>query len=270
LPSCFSAKNMRPSVKLIVNADDGNLTPGVTKGVLAAHDTGILTSTTIFANLPLTKQLKEDFSRRSNLGVGIHLNITLGSPVAPKSDVRSLLAGDRFGKHDEDFFKRIDKKALYVEYKAQIENFEEWFGKPPTHIDTHHHLHRFQTVFDVFIELAEEFAVPFRLSECVNFPVRQRFEKRGIILADHLIPDIDPFPHFRKARLREVLNALPEGVVELMTHPAVVDEELKRISSFVEPRADELEALSDRSLHSLLTNANIELTHYGLLNARRV
>jgi len=227
-----------------------------------------LTSTTIFPNLPLTGQLKEDFSRRPNLGVGIHLNITLGSPVAPKSDVRSLLAGDRFGKHDEEFFKRIDKKALYTEYKAQIEHFEEWFGKPPTHIDTHHHLHRFQTVFDVFIELAEEFGVPFRLSDCVDLAVRQRFEKRGIILTDHLIPDIDPFPHFRKARLKEVLSKLPEGVVELMTHPAVIDEELKRISSFVAPRADELEALGDPSLRSLLAKSNIELVHYGQINAR--
>ena len=258
---------MRRSVKLIVNADDGNLTPGVTKGVLAAHDTGILTSTTIFANLSLADRLKEDFLRRHKLGVGIHLNITLGSPAAPKADVHSLLADDRFGKHDEEFFKRIDRRALYTEYKAQIEKFEEWFGKLPTHIDTHHHLHRFQTVFDVFAELAEEFGIPFRLSECVNVSVRERFERRGIILTDHLMPDIDPFPHFYKARLAEVLSKLPDGVVELMTHPAVIDEELKRISSFVDPRADEREALSDPSLHSLLAEKNIELTHYGCLNS---
>lgn len=258
---------MTAPIKLIVNADDGNLTPGVTQGLVLAHDRGILTSTTIFANRTLTSRLKDDFSQRPGLGVGVHLNITLGSPVAPKADVRALLAGDEFGKHDEEFFKRIDRKALYTEYKAQIDVFEAWFGKPPTHIDTHHHLHRFQAVFDVLTEIAEEYGIPFRLSECVDTGTRERFEKRGIVLSDHLIADIDPFPHFHKARLKEILSCLPEGVIELMTHPAVIDEELKKISSFVEPRADELEALSDGALRSFLAEANVELTHYGYLNA---
>ncbi|MBI4431491.1 MAG: ChbG/HpnK family deacetylase [Candidatus Omnitrophica bacterium] len=252
--------------KLIVNADDGNLTAGVIKGVLLAHDRGIVTSTTIFANVALTRELKEAFSGRPGLGLGVHLNITLGNPVAPLSDVRPILAGEKFGKHDETFFKRIDRKALYLEYKAQIEKFEDWLGKPPTHVDTHHHLHRFPPVFEVLLEIAEEYGIPFRLSECVDLAVRDNVEERGIALADHLFPDIDPFPHFTRARLKEVLSTLPEGVNELMTHPAVIDNELRKISSFVEPRAEELEALGDSTLRTLLSDSHIELTHYGILN----
>ena len=39
--------------QLIVNADDGNLTGGVTRAILDAHDHGIVSSTTLFANMPL-------------------------------------------------------------------------------------------------------------------------------------------------------------------------------------------------------------------------
>lgn len=256
-----------PRVKLIVNADDGNLTSGVSKGILLAHDHGIVSSTTIFANGFLDTALKNQFLARPDLGVGVHLNITLGSPVAPISDVRNLLAGDKFGKHDEFFFNQIDRKMLYIEYKAQMDRFEAWFGKSPTHIDTHHHLHRFESVFEVLTEIAGEYGIAFRLSDRVDTEVRERFNEREIILADHLLPDIDPFPCLNKARLREVLNQLPEGVVEMMCHPGVVDDELRKISSFVDERAGELDALSDALIRPYLKELNIELTNYGKLNS---
>jgi len=36
--------------QLIVNADDYNLTPGVCRGILAAHQEGVVTSTTFMVN----------------------------------------------------------------------------------------------------------------------------------------------------------------------------------------------------------------------------
>ena len=67
--------------QLIVNADDGNLTPGVFRGVIQAHDRGIVTSTTLFANLSFSNEMHATLATRPDLGVGIHLNITLGFPV---------------------------------------------------------------------------------------------------------------------------------------------------------------------------------------------
>ena len=148
-----------------------------------------------------------------------------------------------------------------------MERFEAWLGKSPTHIDTHHHIHRFEPVFEVLTELAEEYGISFRLSERVNLEVRERFHEREIILADHLLPDIDPHPPFSKVRLREVLDSLPEGIIEIMCHPAVIDDELRSISSWVDARADELNALSDESIRPYLNELNVELTNYGKLNS---
>lgn len=252
-------------VSLIVNADDGNLTPGVFRGVLRAHDEGIVTSTTVFANLILSRQMRKAFEERPNLGVGVHLNITLGEPVSRKSEIHHLLAGKKFAKHSQDFFESIHTQALLAEYKAQIECFEDWLGVSPSHLDTHHHIHRFQPVFEVLTELALQKNISIRLCERVDNATHERFQSKNIKLADHLIADVDDFPHFSKGRLDEVLRNLPDGVVELMTHPAEIDDELRRISSFVDERAEELSALTQSHLISFLKRADIELVNYRSL-----
>jgi predicted glycoside hydrolase/deacetylase ChbG (UPF0249 family) len=40
------------SRRLIVNADDFGRAPGVNRGIVAAHQDGIVTSTTLMTNLP--------------------------------------------------------------------------------------------------------------------------------------------------------------------------------------------------------------------------
>ena len=61
--------------RLIVNADDFNLSPGVSRGILEAHARGIVTSTTMMINLPPDAATLACL-RDSDLGVGLHLNLT--------------------------------------------------------------------------------------------------------------------------------------------------------------------------------------------------
>ena len=72
----------RPARSLIVNADDYGLTAGVSRGILDAHRRGIVTSTTLLVNRPVDPALIEAL-KASGMGVGLHLNLTLGPPVAP-------------------------------------------------------------------------------------------------------------------------------------------------------------------------------------------
>ena len=67
--------------RLIVNADDFGLTPGVSTGILSAHRHGIVSSTTLLATAAIDgEQLAE--LRDSSVGVGIHVNLTLGRPLS--------------------------------------------------------------------------------------------------------------------------------------------------------------------------------------------
>jgi len=65
---------------LIVNADDFGLTPGVSAGILAAHRHGIVTSTTVLVNRAILP-VHIDAALGSGIGVGLHINLTLGSPI---------------------------------------------------------------------------------------------------------------------------------------------------------------------------------------------
>ena len=76
--------------RLIVNADDFGMTPGVSAGILRAARHGIVTSTTVLVTADIDRdQLAAALD--SGLGLGIHLNLTLGKPL---TRARSLVDGD--------------------------------------------------------------------------------------------------------------------------------------------------------------------------------
>ena len=81
---------MKPSRTLIVNADDFGLTRGVSRGILEAGASGIVTSTTLIVNRPLEPAVVDEL-KASELGVGLHMNLTLGAPVANPKRVPSLV-----------------------------------------------------------------------------------------------------------------------------------------------------------------------------------
>ncbi|MGA2094374.1 MAG: ChbG/HpnK family deacetylase, partial [Sedimentisphaerales bacterium] len=68
--------------RLIINADDFGLCRGVNKGIAEAHATGVLTSATLMANMPAAEEAVEIAHKLSNLGVGVHLNLTEGKPLS--------------------------------------------------------------------------------------------------------------------------------------------------------------------------------------------
>ncbi len=86
---------------LIVNADDLGWTQGVNRGIAEAHRNGIVTSTSLLANGGAFEGGVRTARESPRLGVGVHLNLSDGQPVAPPERVKSLLdengdfSGDR-------------------------------------------------------------------------------------------------------------------------------------------------------------------------------
>ena len=108
--------------RLIVNADDYGLSEGVCLGILKAHRDGILTSTTCMMNMENIKKYLEMTKDYPNLGLGVHLNITVGKPLTNVSFV------DEKGnfKSRDTYTNReaiVSQEELYQEWKAQIEKF---------------------------------------------------------------------------------------------------------------------------------------------------
>jgi predicted glycoside hydrolase/deacetylase ChbG (UPF0249 family) len=277
--------------QLIVNADDYGRTPGVAKGILRAHRRGIVTSTTVMMNMPYAGESLRLAEDHPGLGVGVHLTFTSHYPVLPPEDVPSLVRGNGTFYRPEELVERLieaDLEQLRAELRAQVELFLST-GRRPTHLDCHHGVYLYPPFFAVHVELAKEFRLPMR----VPLPPPQALAGREIpAIAPDLPPDMllrfltedwrlvreaeVPHPdHFAGGffgaealtleRLLRILEELPPGVTEMMTHPGLADEQLLRESSYAAEREREMKLLCHPQVREKVSELGIELVNFGVL-----
>ena len=249
---------------LIVNADDFNLTEGVTRGILDGHRHGIITSTTVMVNLPGLTRTRDLAREASGLGLGLHVNLTLGAPVLPVDAVPSLVDGAGHFVRDRT---RVGESGAMLEIRAEIaaqaRRFEEVFGRRPTHLDTHYHMHRLPRVLAAVLDVAGELGVPVR---ALSPEMAALIRGRGLSAADRVAGEVGPTAYWTTERLREFICRMEEGVTELMCHPGYTDEALS-VSSYNAQREDELRALCDPEVRATFAAAGVQLIHYGALAA---
>jgi predicted glycoside hydrolase/deacetylase ChbG (UPF0249 family) len=132
-------------IRLVVNADDFGLSPAISRGILRAHRDGIVTSASLLGNCDDLPSARALLAEAPQLGVGVHLALCGGRPVAAADSVRSLLGPDgAFGSRGQDFIAawmkgRIVPAEVERELDAQVARVRE-AGIAVDHLDTHHHL----------------------------------------------------------------------------------------------------------------------------------
>ena len=247
---------------LIVNADDFNLTKGVARAVFRAHDCGIVSSTSVMMNLPLSAELLRGLKQRPRFGVGIHLNVTLGNPALPRTRVQSLVSpAGHFRRSDFFRVKSFQPEEVKAEWTAQIHCFREQFGKWPDHLNTHHHLHDRRPFADLLAQLARRYDIPVRRSTVIS----QKKGRETVRTTDYFFGSLSPKRFWTERSLLSILRHLPEGTSELMCHPAFLDSELKRISSFTTGRNHERKLFSSASLRRTLAALKVQLIRFSEL-----
>src|SRR5262249_34645691 len=68
--------------RVVVNADDFGLCAAVNRAIGRAHEEGVLTSASLLANGPTFDEAVAIARARPSLGVGVHLNLLRGRPLA--------------------------------------------------------------------------------------------------------------------------------------------------------------------------------------------
>jgi len=246
---------------LIVNADDFGLTGGVSRGILHAYRLGIVTSTTLLVTRPLDPSLLEEL-RDSGIGVGLHLNLTLGVPLSPPARVPSLVDGEgQFLRDARAVAERATGDEARIELGAQIDAFRRIMGRFPTHLDSHHHVGRHEPLLELMCFFAHAIKTPMRAPDA---SVRQAARKAGVRTPDHFMGESGPEPYWSRERLLEHLRALPEGVSEFMTHPGYYDEDLA-YSRYGKQREIELEGLTDPAARQVIVREGIRLASFSAL-----
>lgn len=243
-------------MKLIVNADDFGLTRGVNLGIIEAFQQGIVRSTTLMVGMPAEIHGAELAKQNPGLKVGIHLRLTAGSPMA--DGVPTLLDTNGQLQNQGLFWdnQNMNPEEVERELRAQIEHFLS-LGVSLSHMDGHHHCHRHALVAPIARKLAEEFKVPLRPENEMT-----QYQGKSLGFSDKFYGD-----NLTSENLLEIVRQYlgRVQVLELMAHPALIDESLIEASRYATPRTRELAILTDPSLLEALSGMGVTISDYSCL-----
>ena len=179
--------------RLIVNADDFGLTPGVNRAILELHQAGVLTSATLMARASAANEAIHIARATPSLGVGCHIVLVDGDPMQPASALPSLTDPQTgrlyptLGAFLNPLWRgKISSSEIELEARGQIEWLQS-HGVPLTHIDTHKHTHMFPRVLCPVLRAARS---------CGIRAIRNPFEPRWSIAAT------PGAPFLRRAQVR--------------------------------------------------------------------
>ena len=215
---------------VIVNADDFGNSEGINRGIIAAHEQGIVTSTSLMVNTPATAAAVKLARAYPNLGLGLHVNLT----------------GEGERRVDLE-----DRQAVKRELEEQFNRFVDLTGQLPTHLDSHQHVHREFNVGHLFIKLSLRYGLPLRgYSEVVynsRFYGQWEYGKteERYISVEFLI---------------SLLKAAKRGITEIACHPGYVVAEFNPVYNW--EREVELKALTNPRVKSVIEEEGIQLINY--------
>jgi predicted glycoside hydrolase/deacetylase ChbG (UPF0249 family) len=202
-------------LKIIINADDFGMSSVVNKAIYSSAKDGYLTSSTILVVAEEIDEAIEMTKELPQISFGIHLALT--------DDFVSLSSGKKFNEQNWKFNRlnifQIPK--IIKEFSLQIEKLRG-YGVEISHIDTHHHIHRFPLVLWAVIAVAKKYKIKkIRTQVLLSNPKKANRVYRAvhnfILKSFHfkLVESYSDFPNFSE----KIESDLGEQVVEVMCHP---------------------------------------------------
>jgi hopanoid biosynthesis associated protein HpnK len=273
---------MSAGLELIVNADDFGISEAVNRGIVEAHERGIVTSTSLMATGPAFEHAVTLARSCPGLAIGVHLTLTEHRPLIGAAAAPSLVGVDgAFAPHTAQLLRkqlraRISLLEARAELDAQIRRVRA-AGISISHVDGHQHVHVLPGVARVVAELAAEHgigAVRYPAERVRSYMVRSaRHAKRlaeqlalGALCSRSPLAPLrrsDDFVGFYfggrldEANLETVLTSLPSrGTVELMCHPG---DERMRAPGWSYAWAAERDALTSPRIRALVAARGVQL-----------
>jgi len=234
--------------RLIVTSDDFGAAIAVNEAVEQAHRNGILTA----ASLMVSGEAAADAVARARtmpkLGVGLHVVLVEGRPTLPPEQVSALV--DTTGHFRTDmvragitiFANPVARRQLLAEVEAQFAAFAAT-GLPLDHVNAHKHFHLHPTIASAILAAGRRYGM-----KSVRAPIEPRgvlarvepeiggvdvaklwaqLVRRRMRAAGMSVPDqvfgLAWSGAMDAARVRGLIEHLPDGLTEIYTHPATDD-----------------------------------------------
>jgi chitin disaccharide deacetylase len=272
---------VREPIQLIINADDYGYYPCISKGILGAGSSGVLTATGILANSPGLKAQLEWLDSVKGLDLGVHLNLTFRQPLT-STMIEKLSRWDGCfpGAYSMSLMiltGKISIKDIRIEWRAQIEACQQ---KKLLFLNSHEHIHMLPVLFPLALELAQEYEIPhvrftqaewlapFGVSALLRNTLMQAMQtinQPRLKVQTPIFLGLSRSGKLNYGYLETIFSKLKPGeIYELMCHPGRFDP-----SEISDPRLrsyhdwdGELTLLQSPRVHALYEKFGIRLSHY--------
>jgi len=241
-------------IRIIINADDFGLTPGVNRAICEGFENGLITSTSALACSRFIEEGVGLLDNKYKANVGLHICLDEERPVSDPKKIQTLI------DHKTGCFKtrakllrdlllrRVCSGDMYVEMKAQFEKLRS-LGIKIDHFDSHGHLHAFPQVSSVVDRLSKEYGVllirrpvesywpalltPANLRRlpisllisCASiYSFKRRYETNSRNMSFMGLLDSGNVHEAVIQRWHKVVSNLHDRIIEVMCHPGVKDD----------------------------------------------
>lgn len=261
--------------RLIVNADGFGFTFGINKGIFESVTDGIVTSTSCVVNFPAIEDVGKLAREFKPLSIGIHFNLSVGSPVCKPKEIPSLVdeTGEFHGARFSSLLMKgkIVEEEMVKELRAQARILKS-NGVEISHWDGHQNKHLYPPFFRSGMSIAKEFGIkairthrrylfssesknrtrvlvkyyishPKQIATHIYARRNTRMaERNGFKAADRLITPAY-LDRSKKSNLEtwiSIMKRLPEGTNEIYCHPGYPDDTLRKYAVYVDERLEEV------------------------------
>jgi predicted glycoside hydrolase/deacetylase ChbG (UPF0249 family) len=231
---------------LIVNADDFGQTPGVNRGIIAAHENGIVTSASLMTYGTAVREAVEYAHSHPTLSVGLHV------------DLGEWFCRDSVWHPRYQRVRTEDAGEVGRELASQLDAFQRLTGRAPTHLDSHQNVHLQEPARGCFVQAARRWNIPLRactssLYWCGDF--------YGQTTEGH------PFPQaIGPESLVRIIEILPPGTTVLVCHPGETGD---LDTTYLHEREIEVATLCDARVRAALVSRGVVLRRFEEAVPRR-
>jgi len=260
---------------LVITADDFGLAPEVNDAVEFAHRDGVLSAASLMVAGSAAGHAVGLARRMPTLRVGLHVVLVDGEPASPPELIPDLVDGEGRLRRDMialafDFALRPKiRRQLEREIAAQFEAFRKT-GLTLDHVNAHKHFHLHPVIAGYVVALAQHYGCPalrvpsepawvvgrarWSPAQAVTALLRRRASRAGMLTPDAVF-GLAWSGAMTAERLCTLLDRLPDGLVEIYTHPATANSFRGHAAGY--RYVDELAALTDPDVKALVRRCGL-------------
>ena len=275
---------------VMLHADDIGMCSEANEAVIPYLLNDQIQSASAMVPCPWFNDIADWYKKHPEMDIGLHLTLTSEwknyrwGPVSNPSSVPELIDPEGYlWRGVIDVASRTPVAIIEKEVRAQIERAYKR-GIKPGHIDTHMGtLYSKVEYAEAFFNIAMEYGIPANVIEFTPDRV-QKFRKQGYPITARLIesgrkytlPKLDDFSSVpdgktyqnKKENFFDLIQNMEPGITEIIFHPSINSEGLKKITNSWQQRVWESKMFSDPEVIQFLKNEGIIFTNWKEMMAR--